>query len=243
MSGDPHFGTRALGLRQNKRKKDKAFTQRKREAYVSLPLSPSFFLSKERSLVVTVLLSSSHSGLKNLSMIEYQNQLAIIRKVQKGRNVQVEFVSKTSKSKDFLFLFFSETTSFPPLANTNTHTHTPDKVDKRYISKQEITVSFRKDHPVTVYMHYYFNHKECWSGSMNKEESELYHSAVFNEPQGNRRALLRKRIKKWKEHYVKRLDEIKGTYSLSLSLSLSLTHPPTHTHTHTHRCGGGVVKS
>ena len=124
MPGDPHFGTRALGLRQNKRKKNKAFTQRKREAYVSLPLSPSFFLSKERSLVVTVLLSSSHSGLKNLSMIEYQNQLAIIRKVQKGRNVQVEFVSKTSKSKDFLFLFFSETTSFPPLANTNTHTHT-----------------------------------------------------------------------------------------------------------------------
>ena len=123
MPGDPHFGTRALGLRQNKRKKNKAFTQRKREAYVSLPLSPSFFLSKERSLVVTVLLSSSHSGLKNLSMIEYQNQLAIIRKVQKGRNVQVEFVSKTSKSKDFLFLFFSETTSFPPLANTNTHTH------------------------------------------------------------------------------------------------------------------------
>ena len=116
MSGDPHFGTRALGLRQNKRKKDKAFTQRKREAYVSLPLSPSFFLSKERSLVVTVLLSSSHSDLKKLSMIEYQNQLAIIRKVQKGRNVQVEFVSKTSKSKDFLF--FSETTSFPPLANT-----------------------------------------------------------------------------------------------------------------------------
>ena len=36
MPGDPHFGTRALGLRQNKRKKDKAFTQRKREAYVSL---------------------------------------------------------------------------------------------------------------------------------------------------------------------------------------------------------------
>ena len=32
-------------------------------------------------------------------MIEYQDQLAIIRKVQKGRNVQVEFVSKTSKSK------------------------------------------------------------------------------------------------------------------------------------------------
>ena len=89
-------------------------------SYVALSLSLS--LSRVRLVRIDFNRPTLIRYLNIGDMIEYQDQLAIIRKVQKGRNVQVEFVSKTSKSKDFLF--FSETTSFPPLANTNTHTHT-----------------------------------------------------------------------------------------------------------------------
>ena len=88
--------------------------RQKKKNVVRRSLSLSLSLSRVRLVRIDFNRPTLIRYLNIGDMIEYQDQLAIIRKVQKGRNVQVEFVSKTSKSKDFLFLFFSETTSFPP---------------------------------------------------------------------------------------------------------------------------------
>ena len=153
--GNPNLGKHREKNCLLKKKRKAELGKRRRMSYVALSLS----LSLSRS-------PRSYRYLNIGDMIEYQDQLAIIRKVQKGRNVQVEFVSKTSKSKDFLFLFFSGTT------------FTPDKVDKRYISKKDITVSFGKNHPVTLYMGYFFKHEECWYGEMSEVELKLHNSAL-----------------------------------------------------------------